>query len=171
MTIKHASLVMAVLVVAACGSSGPDGQQQNQPPTISAISDMGVTANQTSTAIGFTVSDELPDQLAVAVISDNPDVVPEDGLMLGGTGTARQLTVTPVIDRIGDAYVTVTVSDAAGLTSGSTFLLTVDPEEKSMQQFTRSAFAVDADGQPVLVNAVSFDQDAESDDFADLLAQ
>lgn len=171
MTIKHASLLMAALVVAACSNSGPDGQERNQPPTISAIADMSVTANQTSPAIGFTVTDEQPDNLSVAVISDNPQVVPEDGLILSGAGTARQLTVTPEVDRVGDAFVTVTVTDASGLTAGSTFLLTVDPEQKSMQQFTRASFAVDADGQPELVNAVEFDQDADSDDFADLLAQ
>ena len=171
MTLKHASLALTALVVAACGSSGPDGPARNQPPTVSAIAGMAITANQASPAIGFTVSDEQPDALAVAVISENPRVVPEDGLVLGGAGTARQLTVTPAIDTVGDAFVTITVTDADGLTAGSTFLLTVDPEQQSMQQFTRASFSVDGDGQPELVNAVEFDQDAEDDDFADLLAQ
>ena len=171
MTIKHAILAMAALAVAACGSSGPDGPERNQPPTVSAIPDMAVSANQASPAIGFTVNDEQPDTLVVAVIADNPQVVPEDGLVLGGTGTARQLIVIPEIDMVGDAYLTVSVTDTGGLVAGSTFLLTVDPEQKSMQQFTRASFSVGADGQPELVNAVEFDQDAENDDFADLLAQ
>ncbi|MEM7765730.1 MAG: hypothetical protein AAF290_16815 [Pseudomonadota bacterium] len=171
MTIKQVFLATAALLVAACGSSGRDVQEPNQPPTISAIADVAVTANQTSPAIAFTVNDEQPDNLSVDVLSANPQVVPDDGLILGGSGTARQLTVAPEIDMVGDAFVTVTVTDAAGLTADSTFLLTVDPERKSIQQFTRTSFAVDADGEPELVNAVEFDQDADGDDFADLLTQ
>lgn len=171
MTIRHASLAVAALLVAACGNSGSNGPAPNQPPTISAIADMAITANQTSQPIGFTVNDEQPDVLVTTVITDNPEIVPEDGLMLSGAGTARQLTVTPVIDRAGDAFITIMVTDADGLTDGSTFLLTVEPEQKSMQQFTRASFADDADGEPELVNAIQFVQDANDDDFADLLAQ
>ena len=171
MTIKHASLVLAALVVAACDSSGPDAPPQNQAPTISSIADAAIMANQAGPSISFAVNDEQPGNLALSVMSDNTEVVPQDGLLLSGSGTARQLTVTPVVDRVGDAYITVTATDTSGLTAGSTFLLTVNPEQKSMQQFTRDSFATEADGDPELVNAVDFEQDAEDDDFADLLAQ
>ena len=40
-----------------------------------------------------------------------------------------------------------------------------------MQQFIRAAFASSADDDPELINAVEFAQDADDDDFADLLAQ
>jgi hypothetical protein len=45
------------------------------------------------------------------------------------------------------------------------------PQQRSMQQFTRALFAGSADDEPVLVDAVDFVEDAEHDDFADLLAE
>ena len=173
MRIRFASIAFACLLVAACGGGGSsiDPPAANQAPTISAITDQSTSANQASQPIGFTVSDEQVGSLGFTLMSDNTDVVANDGLELGGSGTSRTLTVTPVVDTTGDAFVTVIVTDSAGLSASTSFLLTIVPEQKSMQQFTRGAFGEEADGAPDLVNAVEFVQDADSDDFADLLAQ
>ena len=117
------------------------------------------------------MSDEQPDNLSFTVMSDNLQLVADDGLVLGGSGTSRSITVSPVIDRTGDAVVTIIVTDAQELSASTSFLVTVDPEVKSLQQFTRETFAAPADSEPELVNAVEFVQDAGGDDFADLLAQ
>ena len=45
----------------------------------------------------------------------------------------------------------------------------MQPATVSFREFVRQTFADDADANPRPVNAVVFDQDAEGDDFADLL--
>ena len=83
---------------------------------------------------------------------------------------SRTLTVNPVVDMTGDAMITIIVRDAENLAASSSFLLTVTAEQKSMQQFTRDNFVSTPDDEPELINAVEFAQDADDDDFADLLA-
>ena len=172
MNIRYASIVVASFLVAACDSdSSRTPPVANEAPMVSAIADQNISANQASQPIAFTVADEQVANLDVTVMSDNPAVVPADGLALGGTGTNRTLTVTPTVDTTGDAFVTIIAADASGLAASTSFLLTVDPEQKSMQVFTRDLFGADADDEPNLVNALEFAQDADDDDFADLLAQ
>ena len=171
MKLRVTSLALVSVLVAACSGSGSDPVVGNAPPTISAIGDLNIDANNTSSAIGFTVSDEQPGNLAFTVMSDNQAVVADSGLALGGSGTSRSITATPVIDTTGDAFITIIVTDAEGLSASASFLLTVIPEVKSIQQFTRDTFALPANGEPELVNAVDFTQDADGDEFADLLTQ
>lgn len=165
------SIALAGLLLAGCGGSGSDAPPVNSAPTISAIADQSITANTTSTAINFTVSDEQASALSFAISSDNQDVVVDGDIDIGGSNTSRSLTITPIVDVLGDAFITVIVSDTAGLSASSSFLLTVDPQQASLQQFVRDLFAVQASGEPVLINAIAFDQDAGNDDFADLINQ
>ena len=167
----YAGFALTGLGLAACGGSGDDPQPVNQAPTISAIADQSIAANGTSQPIAFSLDDENVGDLTVAVSSDRQNVVPDDGIALDGDGAARTLTVTPRIDEAGDAFITIVATDRQGLSAGTSFLLTVNPEQKSMQQFARDTFAEDADDEPALINAVEFAEDAEDDDFADLLAQ
>jgi len=167
----YAGLALASLGLAACGGSGDDPQPVNQAPTISAIADQGITANGASDPIAFSLGDEAVGDLTIAASSDRQNLVADDGITLAGTGSARSLTITPQADEAGDAFITIVVTDSEGLSDGTSFLLTVSPEQKSMQQFARDTFAEDADDEPALINAVEFAEDAENDDFADLLAQ
>lgn len=170
MKLRSLSIVLVSALVAACGDSGSDPVAMNVPPTISAIADQSIDANTTSAAIGFTVSDEQPGSLTFAITSDNQAVVPDGALALGGSGNNRNLTATPIIDTTGEAFITIVVTDTDGLGASTSFLLTVDPQVISIQQFTRDTFAAPANGEPALVNAIEFTQDADGDDFADLLA-
>ena len=166
------TLLLAAIgvMLAACESDGGGGPAPvNAAPTVSAIADTGITANRTSPAIGFTVDDERPDSLTIVATSDRQQLLPDAGLVINGSSSARSLAATPVIDELGDALITIVVTDTAGLSASTAFLLTVDPEQKSMQQFARDAFAADANDEPALINAVEFAQDADEDDFADLL--
>ncbi len=158
------------LFVAGCGGSGSSPAPINAaPPTISSIPNQSTSANVASSPIAFTVSSAT--SLSFNVSSDNQQVVPDSGLDLVSNGASGSITVTPVIDTLGDAFVTIIVTDQAGLKAGTSFLLTIVPEQASLQQFVRTEFAQAQDGEPALVNAVAFNQDAENDDFADLLAQ
>lgn len=169
---KHMNtgLVLVVSLLAACssGSTG-DREPSNQAPTVSAIPATDTVANGTSQPIVFSVDDENVASLAITVTSDRPALVPDTAIVVDGSDTQRMLTITPAIDMTGDAMITVIAEDNGGLRTSSSFLLTVVAEQKSMAQFARDAFASAEDDEPVLINAVEFNQDADEDDFADLL--
>ena len=171
MKIKIQIAALLSLLVTGCGGSGSSPAPVNTAPTISAVADQNTTANEQSAAIAFTVTDEQTSNLSISVSSDRQQVVSDSELVLGGSGTMRSVTITPVIDTLGDAFITIIVTDQAGLSASTSFLLTIVPQQVSMQQFVRTTFADAEDRDPALINAIAFDQDAGGDDFADLLAQ
>ncbi len=98
----------------------------NTPPTISDITDW-ITAEDTSTgAIAFTVGDSgtPAGSLTVTGTSSNPGVVANSGILFGGSGANRTVTVNPVANASGLATITLTVSDGTA-TASDTFVLTV----------------------------------------------
>jgi len=100
----------------------------NTAPTISNIADRAVTTGVSTGAIAFTVGDaETPvANLTVSASSSNTTLVPTANIVVGGSGANRTVTVTPVAGQVGNATITVTVSDGA-LTASDTFFLTVNP--------------------------------------------
>lgn len=170
MNFRYLLVSFACLAVVACSNSDDDGPPPNAAPVLGGIIDQSTPANGPSGAIGFTVTDEDAAAMSFALSSDNETLVANDAVTLGGSGANRTVTVTPTPDMLGDAMITIIGTDTGGLSASTSFLLTVTPEQKSMQQFTRKSFADSPDGKPELVNAVEFAFDAESDDFADLLA-
>ncbi len=169
MKIKMQLIALLSLLVAGCGGSGSAPAPVITAPTISAIADQSTSANVSSSAIAFTVTSASG--LSFSVSSDNQQVVPDAGIDLTINGASGSITVTPVIDTLGDAFITILATDQAGLSASTSFLLTIFPQPLSFQQFVRAEFAKSQDSEPALVNAVAFDQDADNDDFADLLAQ
>lgn len=171
MDTKSIFLALAAALLAACGGGSGDAPPVNVPPVLGAIADRSIEANKASAPIAFTVNDENPDQLSLDATSDTPAVVGEDGLALGGNGRNRSLVVTPVADTLGEAVISIRATDTAGSSAERRFRVAIDPESRSIQQFTRSSFDADADGEPTPINAVEFVDDADADDFADLLAE
>ncbi len=169
MKIKIQIVTLLSLLAAGCGGSGSSPAPVITAPTISAIADQSTSANVSSSAIAFTVTSAST--LSYNVSSDNQLVVPDTGIDLVTNGTSGSITVTPVIDTLGDAFITILATDQAGLSASTSFLLTIIPQQLSFQQFVRAEFAKPQDSEPALINAVAFDQDADNDDFADLLAQ
>ncbi len=99
---------------------------KNAPPTISAIYQQAMTTGHTSGVIAFTVGDALTpaENLTVSAASSNPSLVPVSGIALGGSGTSRWLTITPVSGQVGTTTLTVTVSDGQ-LSASTSFTMTV----------------------------------------------
>ncbi len=98
-------------------------------PIISDVPDRTINENGTTGPIGFTVSDaETPDRsLTVTKHSSNPTIVPLDDIVLGGSGANRTVTVTPLPNQNGPVTITLTVTDAGGLTDSDSFVVTVNP--------------------------------------------
>ncbi|MEL7538220.1 MAG: hypothetical protein AAFZ58_04390 [Pseudomonadota bacterium] len=158
----------ATLLLAACGGGSSGGAPVDQVPTVSGIADVTIDANNASSPIAFAVTDDDVAGLAIDAMSDNESLIASDAIETFGSGTARSLVVTPTADSIGDAEISIVLTDSAGQLAGTTFRVTVDPERRSMLTFTRDGFTDDADDIPTLVNAIDFEQDADDDEFADL---
>ena len=98
----------------------------NTPPVIGAVTNRTLSVNTGSGAIGFYVNDAetAPQYLMLSAASSNTGLVQNAGIALGGSGTNRTVTVTPVTNRLGSAVITLTVSDGTLATNGM-FTVTV----------------------------------------------
>ena len=165
-------LVLAALLATGCGGgTNFRAPAVNLPPSISVIDDATVQANSTPLAIGFTVADDSTDggTLRVTVSSDTLRVINADGIVVTINGGDRTLTLSPPANTVGTSAVTVTVTDAGGLSTATGFLLTVTPIPTSFVQFARDTFTDNPSAIPRPVNHLDFQQDAGVDDFVDLL--
>lgn len=96
-------------------------------PTISTITNKTINEDTVSGLISFTVGDRetAAGSLIVTASSSNTGIVQNSGLVLGGSDSNRNLTITPVSNANGVVTITVTASDGTSST-GSAFQLTVN---------------------------------------------
>jgi hypothetical protein len=101
-------------------------QAANQTPTISGLQNQALNVNGSSSQ-SFTVGDaETPaGSLQVLVSSSDTSLVPPGQIVLGGSGANRTISITPAANQSGSATITVSVRDAQGATTSSSFLVTV----------------------------------------------
>ncbi|QDS91740.1 Calx-beta domain protein [Roseimaritima multifibrata] len=99
----------------------------NIAPTIAVIEDQHVTEEGSTGAIPLIIGDAetAAEALSVTVTSSNTNVVPNENIVLGGSGDNRTLTITPTADPTDTATITVTVTDGGGLQTSTTFNLTI----------------------------------------------
>jgi hypothetical protein len=99
----------------------------NDPPVVTAISDVSLAEDTQSAPIAFSVSDPDADAalLSVGASSSNQAVVPDGGLTLDGAGGNRTVTILPAPDATGTSTITITVQDGAGGSAVETFAVLV----------------------------------------------
>jgi internalin A len=97
-------------------------------PTIQPISDQSVNEDG-SVTVPVVIGDveSLAGTLKLAANSSDQTLISDSRLSLGGTGANRTLTVLPNPNAYGTAFITVTVTDLAGMAASTTFQLTVNP--------------------------------------------
>lgn len=164
-------LVTAAALTGCGGGSDNPKPAQNLAPVLSAIADQSIIANQVEQTVAVSVADEDPATVTLDISADEKMLLPDADQKTRGQGSGLLAVLTPTPDESGQATVTVTATDAQGLTDSTRFMLTVVPEQKSMQEFVRTTIELAPDAEPELVNAVEFLQDAEEDDFSDLFAE
>ncbi len=157
---------LCLLSLVACGGGG----SSNKAPTISEVDDQSIAPN-TQVAVNLTITDDRTDAnaLVLSASSDNVALVGNSSIVFSGSGSSRTLTLSPERDQLGNAVITVTVTDESGKTAESLFLLTVERQVVSFSQLVRDVFAETAESQPREINGFIINQDAEDDDFSDLL--
>lgn len=134
---RYLLLFCAAIAVTACGGGGDgaDSDDDNDgivdgddaAPSISAIADQNVDEDATLGPVAFTVDDAetAPGSLTVSATSDTASLIRNDDISLGGSGSDRTLTLTPVADANGIATITVTVDDGFD-TASTAFRVTVN---------------------------------------------
>jgi len=164
-TLSLALLAATTLVVAACGganrmSSPPPAQ--NAAPVISAIGDRSVMQDTPAT-IAFEVTDRESDAatLELTAAADGASVFPADGVVTGGTGVARTLTLTPLEAATGTATITLTLTDPQGAQAMRSFVVTVAARNASMRSTALTTFAKAESDDVTTVNGLTFEQDAD----------
>ena len=141
----------------------------NDPPIISDVADQAIDEDSTTGAISFTVTDVDDDDggLEVTAVTDNGTVIPLSSIDLGGSGSARTVTVTPVLDKNTwndetDSHdpvtITLTVSDGE-LTDSDTFTVTVRPLNDTPEPQDDTA-TVAEDGS-VVIDVLANDDDVD----------
>lgn len=124
-------------------------------PAIAPVADVSISEDTVlSIPIAITYG-MLPETLlTITQTSDNPSVIPDANLVWIGTGTSRQLQMTPLPNQYGVAQITIVATDSIN-TAARTFQLTVTPVndlpvvshfsldifENSIKSFTASLFA------------------------------
>ena len=94
---------------------------------ISEIPDISIKQNQVSDKIEFTVTDIETDNIIIAVTSTNKDIVPDKNIIIGGSLNLWNLTITPLVDAVGETTIVVSASDSYS-TSYESFNFIVTPD-------------------------------------------
>ena len=120
----------------------------SSPPTLSSIPDQSLVINTVSTPIPFLVGDDLtmPDDLVVTGSSSNPVLLPDEHIVLGGSGPNRTVTLTPVAGQTGSATITLSVTNRTQLGVSTSFALTVNPDGAVMTFANSAAITIPGQG-------------------------
>lgn len=99
----------------------------NGPPKISTIAPQIMNIDTTS-VFDFTISDDLTPAgaLSVTALAGNSMLFPAIRIILGGSGAARTVKVTPAAGSSGTANIYLIVTDGGGLTTKMHFAVTVN---------------------------------------------
>ncbi|HUR54535.1 MAG TPA: choice-of-anchor D domain-containing protein, partial [Gemmataceae bacterium] len=101
----------------------------NTPPTISDLPHRWIQAGTGTGPMSITIGDAetLAASLTLFAWSSDTVLVPAGGIVFGGSGANRTITVAPAAGRAGAATIAVVVTDGGGLSATDTFVLAVTP--------------------------------------------
>jgi hypothetical protein len=168
------ALTATALAVAGCGGGGSGSSQSpNAPPTMSALADLAINQDTASTAVTFAVTDDrtAADSLTVSASSSDTNVIPAEGITLAGAGTNRSVMVTPLETAVGSSMVSLTVVDAAGLSTTRSFTVTVNAVNLPFTpwMFDMYSDVEGADSRSLLGFTLTNDSEDQPDAFDSLL--
>lgn len=101
----------------------------NNPPTISTITNVTMRVDTTTNNIPFTIGDVETAAASLTLVkgSSNPALIPTSGIVFGGSGSNRTVTITPAAGQTGLSLLTVGVVDEGGKSNNMNFTVTVLP--------------------------------------------
>src|ERR1043165_3855726 len=138
----------------------------NDPPTVSPIGNQTINEDTATAAVPFMVTDadDAVSTLTMTGSSSNPGLVPDDRIVLSGSGTNRTVNISPLTNQFGVATITLTVMDPHGASSGTSFLLTVTSvNDLPTLDPIDNAIVNDNDG-PQIINLTGINSGATNED-------
>lgn len=162
--------VAAILGGCGGGSSRSGNAPQNAAPVLGAIPAQTIDQDTPTASLPFTVADDGGvDRVTLAVSTNDATLVPVSGIVLGGSGANRTVTITPLEDATGQVNVAITATDAQGLPSALTVAVNVRAVQRSFSTFATTTFS-QMEGDPAAqVSGITFVQDAGDTTFDPLL--
>jgi hypothetical protein len=99
----------------------------NTPPMIYGLSNVVLFPNSATVPLPFTITDaETPGyNLALNASSSNTNLVPVQNILFGGPGNDRLLTIKLASNQVGNATITITVTDPQGGTASDSLAVEV----------------------------------------------
>ncbi len=100
----------------------------NDAPTVTAIADQTINEDTSTKTLPFTVADidTSVSKVKISKSSSDPNLIPVDNIVIGGSGASRTVKVTPAKNRSGTSTIVLKVDDGS-LSSTETFKVTVKP--------------------------------------------
>jgi hypothetical protein len=117
----------------------------NDAPVISQISNQTVLEDGVLSNVSFTVVDPEADSFTLSLGTSNSTLLPLSGIVLSGSGSNRQLSVTPAPGLSGSVTVTVSATDGIA-TSSRQFTVNVTPVNDAPTISSIDAQTVNEDG-------------------------
>ena len=110
--------------------------EPNTAPLLSTIANRVIAKSSTTGTIPFFVDDLQTGSAAVALsaTSSNVALVPNGSVVLGGSGTSRTISITPLVGQTGITTITLNASDS-WLASTTSFTVTVLTDMESWRQY------------------------------------
>lgn len=128
----------------------------NQSPIVSDVSDLTSCYNLTSEDILIAISDDttLAENLTLTATSSNTSLIPDANIIIGGMGTNRNLSITPVTGEVGSSTITYEVLDQDGASTVKSFVITID-DITAPQAITKNiTIALDNNGEASITSAM-----------------
>lgn len=131
----------------------------NTAPQISDITNCVTAEDTPSATLAFTVADAetAPGSLTLSRQSGNLTLVPLSGIVFGGSVSNRTVTVTPATNQTGSATITVTVTDAHGLSASDSFVISVSPVNDAPVASGQNVFVQTNTPKAILLAATDVD--------------
>ena len=101
----------------------------NDAPAITGIANQTINEDGSTGPLAFVISDveTPPEELRVSAASSDITLIPDENIVLGGSGSNRTVTVTPRADRNGGPVTIVLVVEDITLSDNTIFEVTVLP--------------------------------------------
>ncbi len=103
-------------------------EEANIAPTVKNVANISIDQGASSGGLAVTLfdADDAENSLVLTATSSNTVLIPNAGIVLGGTGANRTVTISPATSQTGSAIISLKVSDGK-LTDTETFTVTVNP--------------------------------------------
>ncbi|PHS17612.1 MAG: hypothetical protein COA86_10045 [Kangiella sp.] len=167
-------ILLGVVLLTGCSDSYDVADTPvNQAPTITAVGDQSISANQASDNIQVMVSDDstISQNLLVSIISADQNLIRDEDIQLGTfSGSLANLVITPVTGMIGTAVIAISFTDENNASATSNFNVTVVNQQLSANDFIRSVYANSGNSKPASLDAIVLIQDVDDENqFNDLI--